>query len=83
MGRPARKQAEEIAQAAPRLDAVKLAACEQGDEAGVDVGRVVVGDEEPIPSTDDRSVVILLMWDSRPGGVSVAPGVLHRDRRAL
>src|SRR5437870_5764905 len=46
---PRRKETEEVAQIAPRLDAVQLAAGEQRNENGVDLARVVVADEHPVP----------------------------------
>jgi hypothetical protein len=45
---PAGKQTEEVAEVGPGLDAVELAAREQGDEGGVYLGGVVVADEEPV-----------------------------------
>src|SRR5262252_7657233 len=46
--RPAGQQAEQVAQVAPGLDRVKLAACEQRDEGRVDLACVVAADEEPV-----------------------------------
>ena len=48
--RPRRQEAEEVAQIAPRLDAVELAAREQRDEGRIDVAGVVAADERPVPS---------------------------------
>src|SRR4051812_49436443 len=45
---PAREQAEEIAEVAPGLDVVELAAREQGDEGCVDLAGVVAPDEQPV-----------------------------------
>ena len=46
--RPAGEEAEEVAQVGPRLDLVELAAGEEGDEGGVDLGGVVAAHEEPV-----------------------------------
>ena len=46
--RPAREQAEDVAQVGPGLDLVEPAAGEQRHEGRVDLGGVVVSDEEPV-----------------------------------
>src|SRR5665213_3100533 len=50
--RPARQEAEEVAEIGVGLDVVELAARQQRDEGGVDLGGVVGADEEPILSSD-------------------------------
>src|SRR4051812_12189319 len=50
---PARQEAEQVPQVTERLDTVQLGAGEQRDEDGIDLPRVVVSDEEPIPPGDD------------------------------
>lgn len=52
MGRPARQQAEEIAQVHPRLDPVHLAARQQRDEDRVGPRAVLRADEEPVLASD-------------------------------
>src|SRR5215213_10317450 len=46
--RPARQEAEEVAEVGPGLDAVELAAGQQGDEGDVDDGAVVAAHEQPV-----------------------------------
>src|SRR5437762_2255385 len=58
---PARQQAEQVPQVGPGLDAVELAAGQQRDEGGVDLGGFVVADEEPVLPADRRASVILPM----------------------
>jgi len=57
---PARDQAEDVAQVAPGLDAVELAAREQGDEVGIDLCGVVAADEEPVLPADDLATELAL-----------------------
>ena len=45
--RPGRPEAEEVAQGSPGLEAVELAAGQEGDEGGVDVAGLVGPQEEP------------------------------------
>src|SRR5215831_7102209 len=49
---PAGQQAQKIAQVAPRLDLVELAAREQGHEGRVDGAAVLAADEEPVFAAD-------------------------------
>ena len=49
---PAGEEAEEVAEVGPGLDVVELAAGEEGDEGGVDLGGVVGADEEPVLAAD-------------------------------
>ena len=51
--RPAREQAEEIADVAEWLDVVKPSACEERDEARVGYSPVVAANEEPVSTPDD------------------------------
>src|SRR5262249_34302284 len=51
--RPAREEAEEIAQIAPRLDRVQPAAREQRDKDRVGFARFVAAEERPVPATYD------------------------------
>src|SRR5262249_54847822 len=51
--RPARQQAEQVAQVGPRLDAVKLAARQQRHEGRVDLAGVVAADEKPVAPAND------------------------------
>src|SRR6185312_7290212 len=46
--RRAGQEAEKVAEVGPGLDVVQLAARQQGDEGGVDLGGVVGADEEPV-----------------------------------
>jgi hypothetical protein len=46
--RPARQEAEEVAQVGPGLDSVELAARDERDEGDIDDGAVVAADEEPV-----------------------------------
>src|SRR5512134_2609043 len=50
--RPGGQEAQEIAEVAEGLDAVHLAAGEQGDEERVGARTVVAADEEPVLATD-------------------------------
>src|SRR6185312_16972439 len=50
--RPAGQEAEKVAEVGPGLDVVQLAARQQGDEGGVDLGGVVGADEEPVLPSD-------------------------------
>ena len=58
--RPAREQAEEIADVAERLDVVQASAGEERDEAGVGHGAVVAADEEPVAAPDDLAAQVEL-----------------------
>src|SRR5260370_39345374 len=51
-GWPAREEAEEVAKVGQGLDVMELAAREQGNESGIDLGGVVAADEEPVLATD-------------------------------
>src|SRR5437870_12407836 len=59
-GGPAGDEAEEVAQVAQRLDAVELAAGEQRHEGRVDLGGLVIADEEPVLATDHLAAQRLL-----------------------
>src|SRR5690606_4582400 len=50
--RPGGQQAQEVAEVAEGLDAVHLAAGQQGHEERVGAGAVVAADEEPVLATD-------------------------------
>jgi hypothetical protein len=55
LDRPARQQAEEIADVAERLETVHLAAGQEGDESCVHLAAIVVSDKEPIPPAEGLS----------------------------
>lgn len=57
--RPAREQAEEVAQVAEGLEAVEPAARDERDEGGVRLGPVLAADEEPVSAPEDNPQVIL------------------------
>ena len=50
---PGRQEAQQVAEVSPGLDAVELAAGEQGDENRVDAGALVVAEEEPVLAAED------------------------------
>jgi len=59
-GGPGRQEAEQVAQIGPWLDAVELAAGEQGDEDRVDAGAFVATEEEPVLAAEDLASQVLL-----------------------
>ncbi len=68
--RPAGQQAEDVAEVGPGLDVVELAAREQRDEGGIDLGSVVGADEEPVLAPDgfppQRPLRTVLWMGRRP-----------------
>src|SRR5882672_10861019 len=51
--RPARQQAEHVAQIGERLDVVEPGAGKQRNEDRVDPGAVIAADEEPVSTAED------------------------------
>src|SRR6185312_12782994 len=78
-GRPSGQQTEEVAEVGPGLDVVELAARQERDEGGVDLGGVVGTDEEPVLAADRfpsqrplRAIVV-------DGQAAVVEKALERD----
>ena len=74
--RPARQEAEEVAKIGVGLDVVELAARQQRDEGGVDLGGVVGADEEPVLPSD-------CFAPQRPLGAVVVDGQSAVVQKAL
>jgi hypothetical protein len=60
MPRPARQEAEEVAEVGVRLEAEHLAARDERYEGGVGVGAVVAADEQPVPTAHDLAAQVEL-----------------------
>ena len=58
--RPVLEEAEQVAEVGPGLDAVELAAGEQGHEDRVDAGALVAAEEEPVFAAEDLAPQVLL-----------------------
>ena len=57
---PGGEEAEEVAEVSPGLDAVELAAGEEGDEDRVGTGSLVASEEDPVFSADDLAPEVAL-----------------------
>src|SRR5262245_40365445 len=76
--RPARDEAEQIAQVAPRLDVVQLATGEQRDKGGVDLCGSVAADEQPVFAPDDLATQCQLGHVVVDGQLAILQELLQR-----
>ena len=89
LGPPA-QEAEDIAEVSPGLDAVELAAGEEGDEDRVDAGAFVAAEKQPVLATEDLAAEVALgdvvvegeaaVVDEAREGDALVPRVANRLR---
>ena len=75
-GGPVLDEAEEVAEVGPGLDAVELAAGEEGDEDRVDASALVAAEKQPVFAAEDLATEVALgdvVLEGQPAVVEESP----------